>query len=179
MLTIQRIKSLLHYNPETGEFTWLERKPSDFKANWICYAWNARFSGKPAGTVNHGYISIWIDGKGRQAHRLAFLFMTGSVPPMVDHRDRVKTNNAWDNLRCASMKHNRANTNVRRGNTSGFKGVSFHRREGKYRARIGISGTVRQIGNFDCPREAAKAYDEVAIVAFGEYALTNKMMGLV
>ena len=178
MITQSQLKKLLHYNPETGIFTWLKRSIEHFNSELNCNQWNGRFSGKQAGTIKKGYVSIWINGKSHLAHRLAYLYMKGEMPKVIDHKDTVKTNNSWSNLRPASMTGNRANTKGRKGNSSGFKGVSFHNREQKYRAAIGIKGKVIQIGHYDCPIEAAKEYDKRALLVFGKYAKTNKMMGL-
>lgn len=171
MITQEYLKSILHYDESTGIFTWLPRVDDNL--------WNARFAGKKAGTNRGGYVSIWVLGGGRSAHRLAFIYMTGKAPKIIDHINTIKSDNRFSNLRPSSSSRNKANARLRSDNTSGFKGVSFHSRENNYRACIGYNGKVIQIGQYSCPIEAANAYDEKAKTLFGSHALTNKSMGLI
>lgn len=89
-LTAERARELLDYDPRTGEFRWK--------------VWNGgggKAVGDTAGTMTDpGYIKIRIEGQGYFAHRLAWLWMTGSWPErFIIHRDNDKANNAWANLR--------------------------------------------------------------------------------
>src|SRR5437879_5605760 len=111
MLTAERLKELLTYDPETGEFRWK-------------VAPNGRVRvGDIAGCVSsRGYILIGIDGALYRAHRLAFLFMTGAFPePQVDHSNRDKADNRWLKLREANNSQNNANKPAQSNNTSGYK----------------------------------------------------------
>lgn len=142
-LTQARLKELLHYDPETGIFTWLVAKGRCPK-------------GKKAGVVKeNGYISIGVDGKYYYAHRLAYLYMTGDWPPvLVDHANRDPSDNSWPNLRPATCTQNHANK-IGYGST-GFKGVRPDKK--KWMARIGINGRTRYIGVFATPEEANSAF---------------------
>lgn len=115
-LTQQRLKELLSYDPETGVFT------------WIAPASNRARKGMPAGHKSPaGYITIRIDRKLQMAHRLAWLYMTGTWPAQqVDHRNTRRDHNAWANLRLATHAENCRNAGISRNNTTGFKGVSKH-----------------------------------------------------
>ena len=137
------LKTLLEYDPETGIFTWI----SGNKGHEI---------GDIAGTVlDQGgktkYLVIHIDGDLYRAHRLAFLYMIGEIPNLVDHVDRNGLNNKWANLRYADKRKNSVNVGVRTDNVSGFKGVSCRsdgKRNKKWRAVVIENGRQRIVGSF-------------------------------
>jgi hypothetical protein len=114
MLTQERLKALVHYNPDTGDFIW---KVSLAMKNQIA---------KIAGCINPlGYNMIQIDTISYLGHRLAFLYMTGSIPEIVDHIDGNPLNNSWDNLRSCTVSQNSSNKRLGSNNTSGIKGIRF------------------------------------------------------
>jgi hypothetical protein len=116
-LTVERLKELLHYDPETGVFT---RK----------LLRGAKRAGAIAGSANwKGYICIHINGRNYRAHRLAWLYVTGNWPyAQIDHVDRDKANNKFANLREATNKQNHENLDRRRkDNTSGHRGVYWYK----------------------------------------------------
>lgn len=100
--------------------------------------------------------------------------------PQVDHIDHDGLNNRRSNLRAATHAENRRNSRTNKNNTSGFKGVSWHKVSGKWRAKVGShgSGTYVNLGLFETAEDAARAYDRAAEQEFGEFALTNAKMGL-
>lgn len=161
MLSLSRLKEALHYDPISGQFTWLiSRGPVR--------------AGEPADHVNaRGYVKIRLDGKVHSAHRLAFFYMTGTWPPnQVDHIDRVQTNNRWCNLRLATGSQNQANCGTQRNNVLGIKGVSKDKKPLKkpYIARIRVGGRLRYIGRFASAEEASSAYRAAAKQHYGEFA---------
>ena len=81
---------------------------------------------------------------------------------MVDHKDEIKTNNNILNLRWASCSQNFFNQGKYKSNTTGFKGVSFHKRDKKYVAQIRIEGKNKHLGYFLTAQDAGHAYDEYA-----------------
>lgn len=91
----------------------------------------------------------------------------------VDHIDGNKLNNTRGNLRIASNAENKMNRDKQSNNTSGYKGVSFHKKYKKWRAIIGIQGKSIHLGYFSDAVEAAKAYDDSARKYHGEFARTN------
>lgn len=91
----------------------------------------------------------------------------------VDHRNLKKLDNRRENLRVATCQQNHMNTPRPSNNTSGFKGVSFVQKKGRWRAYIKKDGCQRWLGFFGTPEEAALAYDAAARVLFGSYARLN------
>lgn len=153
-LTVPVLRFLLHYDPESGVFTWrISRQGSGAKP------------GKIAGAIGkNGYIYIGVERARWLAHRLAFFYMTGSVPSLVDHVDGVKTNNRWSNLRAATRQMNAQNTRrPHRANSSGFLGVSWSsvNKANPWLAQIKPSGkSTKNLGFFATPEEAHAAYLE-------------------
>lgn len=101
MISQARLKELLTYVPETGLFYWNKKNGSR------CW------TGKRAGTsrINHHttYVMIGLDKKVYAAHRLAFLYMTGTIPAVVDHINGVGSDNRWSNLRAVTPRQNSEN----------------------------------------------------------------------
>jgi hypothetical protein len=156
-----RLREVLHYNPETGIFTWLISTSNRVRA------------GDVAGCVHKasGYLRIKLDGRNYKAHRLAFLFMTGIwAPHQIDHSNLVKTDNRWVNLRMATGSQNSANTCAGANNKSGYKGVSWYKRNHKWLAQIQINGKCIFLGYRDTKDEAAALYAEAAEKYHGEFA---------
>lgn len=91
----------------------------------------------------------------------------------VDHRDGNGLNNRGSNLRLCSGVENSQNRSMRRDNASGYKGVSLHKRAGKWQAQLQIAGQYKYLGLFDQAIDAACAYDTAALAAFGEFARLN------
>lgn len=143
MITQAELLRILKYDPISGNFTWL------------VYLSGANYPGQIAGCLNNkGYVRIGIRGKSYLAHRLAFLYMTGKIPAKVDHKDTVKNNNAWGNLRGATSSQNTCNSNLSSRNTSGIKGVTWS--DGVWEARINLNGVRYYLGRFNSVEEAAE-----------------------
>lgn len=157
-----RLRHLFDYNPETGVFTRL-------------FATFGKGGKKPVGSVA-GFAApdgrFYIDIKGRRysAHRLAWLYMTGEWPVEVDHKNRDPLDNRWANLREATRSQNNANTGLKRHNTSGFKGVDWHKARGLWRAQICVNKQRMTLGHFETPEQAAEVYASAARQHFGEFA---------
>ena len=157
MLTQEYLKSILHYDPETGIFTWLK---CSRKGN----------SGKIAGNKSNGYNRIRINKKLYRAHRLAFLYCFGCIPKYIDHINRDTTDNRISNLRGCTQSQNMANTPTKGNNTSGFRGVSWHKNMGQWRADICHHGKQHSLGHFSDPEAAHEAYKKAHVEAFGEFS---------
>jgi hypothetical protein len=160
-LTRARLRQLLDYDPETGEFRWRQRVRDQKRI------------GDLAGTVGirHGYRAIRVGERSYSEHQLAWFYMTGRWGrPTIDHRDGDITNNRWNNLRRATYSQNSANRRRPRHNTSGHKGVHLCRRSGQWRASIGKNGRTIHLGRFATLQAARAAYLEAARKLFGEFA---------
>jgi AP2 domain len=93
---------------------------------------------------------------------------------LIDHVIHSETlNNQRSNLRVATRAQNACNSRLRSDNSSGFKGVSWHKAANKWISQISIGGRFVLIGFFDNKEEAARAYDRSAIENFGEFAVLN------
>lgn len=88
----------------------------------------------------------------------------------VDHIDRNTLNNCRDNLRLADKSQNGHNTGKRRVNTSGYKGVSWHRQSGKWLAQIVADKKWHYLGIYETPEAAHAAYCKAADRLHGQYA---------
>lgn len=98
---------------------------------------------------------------------------------IVDHINGNIYDNRRENLRIGNKSENNINLrHLPRHNSSGFKGVHYDKVNNKWRARIQVNGKHIHLGRFIDKIEAAKAYDEAAIKYFGEFACTNKDLGL-
>lgn len=92
----------------------------------------------------------------------------------VDHANRDGLDNRRSNLRPATGSQSSANRRKQKNNTSGYIGVYWHERDGKWIARVrGKNGRVVWEMRFDDPEVAARARDAKALVVFGEFAVLN------
>lgn len=146
MLTQARLKELLHYDPETGDFTNLKSGKGR----------------KPVGAVvgcahKHGYVSSMIDGKNYLHHRLAWLYVHGRFPAAdTDHADGDRTNNRLANLREATRAENCQNAALKANNRCGTTGI--HQVGHRWRANITVRGQRTNLGYFATMQEAQSAY---------------------
>jgi hypothetical protein len=145
MITQERLKELVSYDANTGVFTWNKDRKGGVKA------------GSKAGCVfNNGYVYIGLDGRSYTAHRLVWLYVSGTIPMLIDHINRDRADNRICNLRVSSHSDNGHNSNVRRNNASGFTGVS--KAGNKWNAYITVNRKRFNLGYFASPELASAAY---------------------
>jgi hypothetical protein len=135
-ITQDELKSLLTYDPATGTFRWCKT-----------YSPHA-IEGAAAGFIaQDGYHIIKLHGKKYKAHRLAWLYVTGNWPPQdIDHINRARNDNRFSNLRLATRAENCQNQPLRKTNTSGVTGVSYHKASRKWAAFISVAGQMQHLG---------------------------------
>lgn len=125
-------------------------------------------------SATHNYVCILLDGKKVRLHRAIMDFPSCDV----DHVDRNVLNNSKSNLRLANRTQNNANKPLTQANSSGYKGVSWCQSKGKWQAQLKFKGKNKNLGYFSDPVFAALAYDMAAEQFFGEFACTNRSLGL-
>jgi hypothetical protein len=140
-------ESILTYNPNDGLFRIARIK---------------RGTNFPIGTVvgyrdEKGYVKLTVNKKRYRAHRLAWLWMTGDSPSQIDHKNRVRHDNRFCNLRAADQTSNQRNVKKMVNNTSGVTGVYWRKDAGLWIAGIGISGKFVYLGRFKRKKDAINA----------------------
>lgn len=130
---LQLQKAKLTYNQETGIL------------NWTCG------TKRPQGSLkSSGYIRVTIQGRQYFQHRLAWALHYGYWPNgVIDHKDRVRSNNAITNLRDVTQQDNSKNQGNRINTTSGHKGVSKNKNTGKFEQYKHIKYKKIYLGSFD------------------------------
>jgi len=157
-LTQEILKERLSYNPENGLFTRL-----------------TSLGGVAIGSIagceyGAGYWGISLNNRIYLAHRLVFLYMTGSFPDeMADHINGDKLDNRWCNLRNATRTQNSFNSGKRSSNTSGYKGVVLNKKSGRWHSKIKINKKWIWLGTFNSALEASDAYEKAAKAHHGEF----------
>jgi hypothetical protein len=144
-LTAERLRELLGYDTLTETFRWKPRQARN--GDWHHKIFNKRYAGKRAGCSDiHGYIQIRVDRRDYKAHRLAWLWVHGTLPADrgIDHRDRNPANNAIRNLRLATRQQQACNTGARKPGHS--KGHHWSRRDKKWSAWIYINARKLSLG---------------------------------
>lgn len=155
-ITYNELKEYLHYNPITGVFTQLVGGGRNRKVGTIL-----------GRQTTFGYKVVTINGKSYKLATLAYLYMEEKYPDglLLDHKDTNKANDAWNNIRVATNRQNAMNVGLNSSNTSGIKGVCWHKRNNSWIAQIRVDGKVKHIGYF----RDIKLAEEAIIVAREKY----------
>lgn len=147
LITLDRLHSLVSYNPDTGKLTWLSAR-------------GRMPIGSEAGSMNQkGYFRIQIDGVEYSLHRLVWFYHYGKWPLFaIDHRDRDPRNNRVSNLRDVSLPENQWNREEGLNQLElKATGVCLEKRTGKYYAKINVRGRQHNLGTFNSFEEARLA----------------------
>jgi hypothetical protein len=156
------LKEILHYDPETGIWTW---KVSRGRVKVSQRAGSYDYKNGPRWVIS-------IDRKNYLASRLAWFYVTGEWPVHeIDHKNRNPADNRWENLREATRQQNSHNQSKRKTNTSGLKGVRWKKANQKWRAEIRVDGKSVHLGYFDSKEQASAAYRDAARQLHGEFFL--------
>ncbi len=157
-MTQERLKEVLRYNPDTGIFKWRHSGPGIPPS-------------RKAGTIANGYRQIEIDYKLFRASRLAWLYMTGEWPKiLVDHKNRIRSDDRWRNLRAANHQQNARNMKPGKRNKSGRVGVAIGKKPDTWAAHITIDSKTLQLGCYECKADAIEARCKAEKHYFGEFA---------
>lgn len=164
-LTQEYVRSILYYNPKTGEFFWKVR--SDVRKEW-----NTRHAGKKTGHHGSPYCTLRINDCAYKAHRIAWLYIHGAMPFEIDHIDMDTKNNRISNLREVTKSQNQWGKSIQKNNTSGYKGVCYNKRNQSWQAGIKINGKNKALGQYKTPEAAHAAYCKASAELRGEYGRT-------
>jgi len=165
MLTQDRLKELLHYNPLTGTFTWLPRDIKHFICKRTWSTWHSNFANKVAGNTSpKGYRTIRIalyGDKSYLSHRLAWLYVYGEWPKEhIDHINGNRSDNRIINLRDVDRLCNAQNQRTTKRESKLPLGVYFYKNKPvrPYSASLRVDYKVKFLGYFDTPEEAHDVY---------------------
>lgn len=121
------------------------------------------------GKNNKGYHQIKFNGKYYKRHRIIFYVANGYLPLIVDHKHGIEYGDGIDNLQEVTNSENVAKGSMRKDNTSGYKGVSFHKGIGKY--QVSIQGNY--IGCYSDLSKAKDAYAHYALKLYSDKVIKN------
>ncbi|WP_417644696.1 HNH endonuclease [Citrobacter freundii] len=162
MITQEKLKELVEYFPETGEFIWKVSK-------------GPNKAGSKAGTLSGDYIRIVIEGNNKLAHQWAFLFMKGYIPELIDHKNRLGIDNAWENLRESTNQKNLQNQKKKKSK-SGYSGVSWNKKAQKWYVQVTNADRIRKSGGYFPYIDLSLAVDKansMRALYHGEYAIVE------
>jgi hypothetical protein len=153
------LHALLDYDPATGLFRW--KQPRGRQApDW--------FRGNRRGKCGYRRI-LFANGLTLYAHRVAWYLMTGAWPPHeLDHRNRDRSDNRWNNLRAATRLQNAMNLSLRRTSSTGVRGVTTFR--GQFYVHLRAHKKTHFLGLYDTLEEATAARRAAEQRYFGEFA---------
>lgn len=156
--SIDDLKENFSFDAETGILT------RRFKIGHLA-------AGEPVGHVsNRGYLLFVFRQRRYAVHRAGFAMYYGRWPNLgLDHINLLKTDNRIANLREATDSQNLANTGLNSRNTSGYKGVCWHKGERRWRAKIEVNGKCMDIGRYRDIEEARIAYQQAVEKYFGDF----------
>lgn len=162
-ITYEEVRHFFHYDPITGKLT-----------NRIDRSRKAK-AGVEVGYIDFdGYRMLKLRGYRAQAVYFIWLWMTGKWPdPEVDHKNGIRDDNRWENLREATRSQNCINKeSYSKPNTLGFRGIK-RQAKGRFAAAICVGQKEYFLGSFSCQEHAAIAYDVAAHKHHGEFARLN------
>lgn len=146
MLTADRLREAVSYDPETGIFR--RKQPTRrVRVGSVC--------GSPD---TNGYLLFRIDAKRYLAHRLAWLYSYGVWPSGdIDHINHDTSDNRLVNLRDVTRSTNMHNMRKPRHNASGVRGVCFDSTSRRWMAYVQVDRKFKNLGRFEKKEDAAVA----------------------
>ena len=137
---------------------------------------NGNYAGRVVGckpkkiTRSHRYVSTKIKGQHYSVHKLIYLWHTGVWPEQLDHINNNSFDNRIENLRLVNSSQNASNRKLFRSNTSGIKGVSWHKASNKWFVYVDVNKKRKNIGYFTDLELAELVAIEARNKYHGEYA---------
>lgn len=149
ILSADRLRAVVHYDPETGRFT-----------RTVRLAQRHQVGDDACHRMSNGYLRIAIDSKRYLAHRAAWLYVYGEWPNVIDHINGDRTDNRIANLRSGTQAQNAQNRRSAQADnrSSGLLGVTWHSQNRKWCAHVTLNGKKKHVGLFDDPKVAHEAY---------------------
>lgn len=137
-----------------SKFTWFER------------------NGYVMSYIKNIYYKPELNNHPNRIQHLSKFILNASPNSIVDHKNRNRLDNRRKNLRIATRSQNQWNRSLQKNSTSGFKGVTWHKKDRKWHARIGINNQRIHLGGFKSKKEAFEAYKSAAAHLHGSFACT-------
>ena len=158
-----------------------------------CLRWKVRPAhcisiGDPAGNEKNDegriYYQLTLKKRHYYCHRIIWEMFNGVInrSSRIDHIKNISesepADNRIENLQICSNMQNSQKKLLRRDSKSGFKGVNWNEESKNWMCRITVDGKSKFLGRFDDKIKAAQSYDQAALLYHGEFAITNKSLGL-
>lgn len=141
------LKECFDYDEKTGVCLWKKRPLHHFNCDFDRIAWNGHFAGKVAGWLDDGYIKVKVNSVSYKMHRLVFKMHYNYDPKIIDHLNRVRSDNRIENLVNSNLQRNRVNSGPHKNNTTGVKGVVFKNKASRYECYVKRHGVKKYLGS--------------------------------
>lgn len=162
-VSIERLRSLFDYDPDTGSLVWKARTSN-----------RVTIGSRAPNIDSKGYSRVGVDRRQHRVHRIIWALYYGAWPlKQIDHINCDRTDNRITNLRLATESQNKANRRKNKNNTTGHKGVTKMKRGKPFSAQITHNRRAYYLGTFNTADEAVDAYAKAAERLFGSYSRTK------
>ena len=159
--TIEMLHKLLICDAGAGTLYWKERTSNLFanKSVHACKRWNTMFAHKKAFTADQcGYRIGSIFDRLFKAHRVIWAMHYREWPcGEIDHINHDRADNGITNLRVVTSRENGMNKSMLKNNVSGYTGVNYDKKAGKWRASIMVNGKTKHLPVSRCLTQAVIA----------------------